>query len=359
MMSINKILLEDFSQITKNYSFSELRNSSVLISGSTGLLGSQLVLFLDYLNQNLDYNTSIYALVRSKDKAFRIFGEAFERITCIYGDVLNFPEITNQIDYVIHGASITSSKAFVENPVEVIDVALRGTKNILEFAKKKNVISFIYLSSLEVYGSFPFEMGVKNVTEDDCGYLDSMSVRSSYSEGKRLCETLCKSYQSEYGLGLKVARLCQTFGYGVDYNDNRVFAQFARSVIENKDIVLKTKGETVRNYCYTSDAISGILTILLKGENGEAYNIANQNSTISIIDMAELYCRLYPESKSKVVFEVSEDINKFGFNPTVKLQLDSTKLQKLGWNACVSLADSIKRLVEYMRKQSEPYTDNA
>ena len=175
-----------------------------------------------------------------------------------------------------------------------------------------------------------------------------MSVRSSYSEGKRLCETLCKSYQSEYALSIKIARLCQTFGCGVEYNDNRVFAQFARSIIENRDIVLKTKGETIRNYCYTSDAISGILTVLLKGENGEAYNIANPDSTISIKDMANLFCDLFKNSKSKVIFDLLDDTCKLGFNPVVKLQLDSSKLQSIGWHACIPLSEAIKKLVSYM-----------
>lgn len=348
-MTKNKILLEDFTQIAKNYDFSALKNSSVFITGSTGLLGSQLVLFLDYLNQAQNYGITINALVRSKEKAERVFGDTFRRVNCIYGDVLNLPEVSGQIDCVIHGASITSSKAFVEKPVETIDIALNGTKNILNLAKIKSVKSFVYLSSLEVYGTFSSENEVKNVTENDFGYIDSMSVRSSYSEGKRLCETLGKAYQSEYGIPIKVARLCQTFGCGVEYNDNRVFAQFARSIIENKNIVLKTKGETVRNYCYTSDAISGILTVLIKGKNGEAYNIANPNSTISIADMADLFCGLFKESKSKVVFDIAEDVSKLGYNPVVKLQLDSSKLQSLGWISSVSLSDSIKKLVEYMK----------
>lgn len=358
-MPQNKILHEDFAKVAKNYDFSALKNSSIFITGSTGLLGSQLVLFLDFLNQTQEFSINVIALVRSKEKAERVFGAAFERVKCVYGDVTNLPDVYEQIDYVIHGASITSSRAFVDNPVETIDIALNGTRNILNLAKTKSVKSFVYLSSLEVYGTFPFENCIKNVTENDCGYIDSMSVRSSYSEGKRLCETLCKSYQSEYGLPVKVARLCQTFGCGVEYNDNRVFAQFARSIIEKKNIVLKTKGETVRNYCYTSDAVSGILIVLLKGINGEAYNIANPDSTISISDMAALFCSLFKESKSKVVFDIAEDTSKLGYNPVVKLQLDSSKLQLLGWMPTVKLSDSIKKLVKYMEIQNESCPNNA
>ena len=180
-----------------------------------------------------------------------------------------------------------------------------------------------------------------------------MSVRSSYSESKRMVENICASYASEYKIPIKVVRLCQTFGAGVEYNDSRVFAQFARSVIEGKDIILKTKGETVRNYCYTTDAVSGILMVLSKGNVGEAYNVANMDTTISIADMAELVCSLYSESGSKVIFDIAEDVEKLGYNPMVKLQLDSTKTVALGWHSKVDLKDMFKRLVSGMKEENK------
>ena len=147
-MTQNKILLEDFAEIAKNYDFSALKNSSVFITGSTGLLGSQLVLFLDYLNQIQNYGITINALVRSKEKAERVFSDAFVRVNCVYGDVLNLPEVSDKIDYVIHGASITASKEFINHAVETIDIAVNGTLNMLRFANEKKVKSFVYLSSM-------------------------------------------------------------------------------------------------------------------------------------------------------------------------------------------------------------------
>ena len=149
---------------------------------------------------------------------------------------------------------------------------------------------------------------------------------------------------------IKVARLCQTFGAGVSYTDNRVFAQFARAVIEEKDIVLKTKGETVRNYCYITDAVSGILTILAKGQIGEAYNIANMQTTVSISNMAEMVCDKFGENKIKLVFDIVGDVTKLGYNPTVKIQLDSKKLSNIGWQPIVSLEDMFYRLINYLRE---------
>ena len=166
-----------------------------------------------------------------------------------------------------------------------------------------------------------------------------------------MVECLCASYASQYSLPIKVARLCQTFGTGVSYSDNRVFAQFARSIIEGRDIVLKTDGSTERNYCYVRDALSGILTILLKGENGQAYNVANKDTLISIKDMAQLLIDRYPQSGSKLVFDIAEDVTKLGYNPKVKMNLATEKLEALGWEATVGLEEMFDNLIAGMKNQ--------
>ena len=183
------------------------------------------------------------------------------------------------------------------------------------------------------------------------GVIDCLNTRSSYSEGKRIVECLCASYAAEYGVPVKIARLTQVFGPGVSYSDNRVFAQFARSVIEKKNIILKTEGDTLRNYCYITDAIKALLVILLKGSSGEAYNIANMKTAISIAEMAQLVVDLFPESNSKVVFDIVDDIGKLGYNSTVKICLDSSKLQQLGWEAKIDLKEMFRKLVSSMKNE--------
>ena len=174
---------------------------------------------------------------------------------------------------------MTASKAFVQKPVETIETTIWGTNNLLKFAQETGIKGMVYLSSLEVYGTTDFNL--PEISEESYGYIEPLDPRSSYSEGKRMAECLCSAYFHEYGLPVKIVRLTQTFGPGVDYNDNRVFAQFARSIIEKRDIILHTKGETVRDYCYSRDAIAAIFTVLIKGEEGEAYNVANEETTIS------------------------------------------------------------------------------
>ena len=140
------------------------------------------------------------------------------------------------------------------------------------------------MSSLEYYGQ---NFDDKIITEEVQGYVDNTAARSSYPLGKRAAEYLCAAYSQQYGVNVKIARLTQTFGAGVAADDNRVFAQFARSIICETDIVLHTKGDSAKPYCYTIDCVSAILYILLKGNNGEAYNVANSETYISIREMAE------------------------------------------------------------------------
>lgn len=345
---MDRILLEDIEYIADSdmVSWEKLRDKSVFITGATGLIGSQLVLALDKYNERHGGNISVYALARNREKAASLFGDCTDKVVIVEGDMTGEISIEDNIDYVIHGASMTSSRDFVELPVETIMTGIHGTNNILSFARSKNVSGFVYLSSLEAYGvTDPSRLTVK---EDDYGYINQLVPRSSYSEGKRMAECLCISYGSEYGVPVKIARLCQTFGAGVVYSDNRVFAQFAKCVIENKDIVLKTTGETYRNYCYTRDAVTGLLCVLLDGKENEAYNIANPSTGISICDMAKMVAEKIAENKIKVVFDIAEDVSKLGYGPTIKISLDTEKLERLGWKAEVNLETAFRRMIDYM-----------
>lgn len=347
-MNISPILLDDFTYISAHYDFSALKEKSIFITGATGLLGKQLVLFLSFLNETQSYNTQIFAFVRSIEKAKSVFdGIDCENlhVSFVQGDILDIPVIAQKIDYIVHGASVTSSQAFVKNPVETIDIAVNGTKNILEFARKKQVRSVAYLSSMEVFG---VTSGEDEVKESDYGYIDILNTRSSYSESKRLCECLCASYAAEYAVPVKIARLTQTFGPGIDYNDTRVAAQFARAVIEGKDIVLKTEGKTKRPVLYTRDAVSAILTVLLKGANGESYTAANPATFKTIRETAELIIEKIAKNTIKLVFSI--DIPKeYAPNLNLNLNLNADKLCSLGWNPSVDLETAYKNMIFSMK----------
>lgn len=326
----NSIFEEDIKNIINDFDMSVFDGKTILVTGATGLIGKLCVKSL----LNSGYNTQVIALVRDEEKAKNIFGES-KRLTYLVQDINQRINTTRRVDYIIHAASTTSSKDFVEKPVETIYTAINGSRNILEFAKNKRLEGMVYLSSLEIYGVNEKE----NIKERDYGYIDILNPRSSYSESKKMVETMCISYGTEYGIPVKIARLAQTFGAGVSISDNRVFAQFAKAIINKENIILHTKGETKRNYCYTTDTVRGIFTILTKGENNNAYNVANENSYCSISEMAHLLENEY----TKVEYKIDE-VNR-GYNPTVKIALNTEKLNALGWEAKVDLKEMFDRLI--------------
>ena len=343
----NNIYEEDIYNIIKKCDvLNSLYNSTVLITGSTGLIGKTIVLTLLKLNEFNNANITIISTGRNVAKARKIFGNYLNnRLVFIESDIINLINIDHKIDYIIHCASVTKSKEFVDKPVDTINTMLTGTRNMLEIAKIKNVKSMVYLSSLEVYGTYNNELVC--VDEKNYGYIDFNNIRSSYSEGKRMAECMCCAYASQYNIDVKIARLTQILGAGIDYSDTKVFTEFMKNIIEGKEIVLKTKGETTRTYCYLTDAITGILYILLNGKQGEAYNIANGDAMISIKELAEYLVKKYNGMGLK--FDIEENLLKLGYNPTVKIRLDTKKLQALGWTADISLEEMCFRTMSWLK----------
>ena len=337
---MNKIQLQDIHEFVNTFELAdELSSTSFLITGATGLIGSTLIHCLLALNRSI----RIIAPVRNRLKAIALFEDKSNDIELIECDLLTFDYgKIGQVDYVVHCAAPTSSKFFVEHPVETFDAIMEGTSILLKYAKEHSVKSFVYLSSLEVYGSIVDDS--KPVTEDIQGYWDPMSVRSSYPMAKRATENLCCLYTHEYGVPIKVARLTQTTGAGIAKDDNRVIAQFARLAAEGKDIVLHSTGESARPYCYTTDAVSALLYILLRGENGEAYNVANEETYISARDMAE-YLKKYFNPNIQIRVELNENMV---YAPVTKQHLSVAKMKTLGWKPQYGLKEIFDRLIEYL-----------
>ena len=330
----DKIQQEDLElTVARSLPWEKMVGKTIFVTGATGLVGSQLVKTLLACNRIRNTNIRILALVRSEEKAKRVFCHLLDReaLKLHFGDVTQPIHMEGPVDYIIHAASQTASKEFVNHPVETIDTSFVGTRNVLELARSKQCASVVYVSSMEAYGN-PGHMD-RRANEKDLGYIDNLNIRSCYSEGKRFCECLCACYSSEYSVPVKIARLAQTFGAGVSYTENRVFAQFAKSAMNGTDIVLHTLGKSYGNYCYTADVVAGLLTILLNGTSGEAYNVVCEEATMQIGEMAQMVAREIADGKIRVMFDIPENAMVYGYAPDVELRLDGQKLKSLGWDA--------------------------
>ena len=346
---MNNILKEDIQLFASRFALAtELEGKTIAITGSTGLLGACMVRCLLALKAQKGVNLHIVAIARNMDKAVRLFGKEREELSYYQYDFSSTEPFQpkRKVDYLFHFAAPTASKDFIEKPVETMNTVYMGMQNILNYAEQTKLESLVLASTLEVYGTITDDS--TPLTEDKQGYLDPMATRSSYPLAKRAAEGLCHNYAVEKQVKVKVARLAQTFGAGVSTQDNRVFAQFARSVIHNEDIILHTTGELSRCYCYTTDAISAMLYILLKGEDGTAYNVANEATYISIRQMAELVAKTFNPDHVHVVIEMQEGL---GYSPTTKLRLDTQRIQTLGWTPYYNMKDMFGHLIASMKEE--------
>lgn len=337
------VFCSDIENIGVDASFdpSSFSGKTFFVTGATGLIGSLFVRAL----KKIAPGARVLALVRDERKGTAVLGES---AVLVKGDVRERIFIDEPIDYIVHCAAVTTSKLMVDDPVGTFGVAVKGTENVLELAREqKNLSALLYLSSMEVYGTTTAEQNP--VTEEKLGYVDLFSPRSSYPEGKRVSELMCMSYYTEYGVPARTARLAQTFGAGMPLNDTRAPMQFARAAVSGRDIVLHTAGRSVSNFCYTTDAIRGLFTILDRGENGQAYNVCNDAESRAISEIAELVAGTIAGGRIGVVYDIP-DGNAFGYAPDAVMRLCSDKLRALGWEPKVGMEEAYRRLTEYIRE---------
>lgn len=337
---MNKILLEDIAQFANSFPFrKDVRNKKFLITGATGLIGSTIIRCL----LELDEQVHIIAPVRNAQKLQDILGEQAQSIQAIECDLMSFDFNTlDSVDYVFHCAAPTASSFFINHPVETVKTIYNITDHLLQMTVSKPIQGMIYLSSLEVYGN---NLNAETITEDMQGYWNPLDVRSSYPIAKRAAENLCCSYASQHHVPVKIARLTQTTGAGIDKQDNRVINQFARLASQNQDIILHSTGESARPYCYTIDCVNALFYLLFKGQNGNAYNVANKDTYISARDIAQ-FVKEHFAPQIQVKIEIN---NNMGYAPASKLNLSTAKLEALGWKPQYNLKQILNQLIRYMQ----------
>lgn len=324
---------------------------TLLVTGAAGFLGRALLRDLAAASRRFSTDVHIVAAVRDITRAGEELSEFVRSglVTLLRWDLADpFPQLPRPVDYVVHLAGETSSARFLKQPVDTFENIVLGVQRLLHAATGFTPQKVLFLSSLEVYGIFD---GYTAVTEDMQGFLNPLDARGSYPCGKRAAESLCYAYFAQLGLPVVIGRLGVAFGEGTSMEDQRMLASFARSVIRREPIVIKSTGETVRSYCYSGDVVTAILTLLLSGVPGEAYNIANEDITMSVLEIARQIEAFYPDTS--VVMEPAEDPCALGYLPTLRLRLDTGKLRGLGWQPRVGFEKGFRRMCEDMRGQKE------
>ena len=341
---MDNIVKTDILEFVSSFELSEeLVNSRILITGATGLIGSALIHCLIALDKGIN----VVAVVRDVGKAKSLFmPEEMRNIELLEADITTY-DYSNMrnIDYIIHCAAPTTSQFFLTDPVDTFNTIYLGAYKLLEYARKHSVKSFVNLSSLEVYGTVSLDVETK-ISEDMQGYISPQSVRSCYPMAKRAVENLCCLYAYQYNLHVISVRLTQTTGAGASQLDNRVIALFARLAARGEDIILHTTGESSRPYCYITDAVEAILYALLKGSSGEIYNIANDETFISVRDLAYYIKNNFAH---QINVRVEIPVVDMGYAPSSRLDLDTNKIKNVGWTPRVGLYDMLNRLICYYK----------
>lgn len=346
----NKQYIEDLLYIANiELPWDKLKNKSVLISGSSGLIGSCLVDVLMLKNNTSQLNCTIYALGRSEQKARERFDSFWENsnFKFVPGDI-NVPlaqEDMEAVDYVIHLASNTHPVLYSTDPIGTITTNIVGTNNMLQFAVDHKAKRMLFASSNEIYGENRGD--TEMFDEAYCGYINSNTLRAGYPESKRCGEALCQAYIRQKGLDIVIPRFTRSYGPTMLLSDSKAISQFIRKGVTGEDIVLKSEGKQYYSYTYVADAVTGLLTVLLRGDCGEAYNIADEASDIMLKDLAMIVAETVGR---RVVYDLPDEIELAGYSTATKARLDSGKLQVLGWKAKYNIRTGLVRTVNILKE---------
>lgn len=344
----NRIYIRALEKVVSDIA---IRDGRVLVTGASGLIGSCLIDLLLLANRH-GRSFDVYALGRDAEKLAKRFANYIDsdRLHFMEQDIRKPLEDDIEYDYIIHGASNADPRSYALYPAETMLINLEGATNVLNYCREHPATKVVMLSTFEVYGN----AGKDVYEESDSGVVDLNMLRSCYPESKRCMEILTRCYVDEYGVKAVIGRLCSIYGPTMAKDDSKAHAQFIRNALQGKDIVLKSKGEQLRTYCYVIDAVRGILCVLDKGVVGEAYNISYEESIVSIAEAAQTVANI---AHAKVVFDLPDDVEKKGFSKPQNCILDNQKLKSLGWKGYYDIRKGLEECLLIMNNKEENEKD--
>ena len=344
----NRAYLDDVKMVGDlSLPWEKLQGGSILISGATGLVGSFLTDVLMEKNES-GLDCTVYALSRNAGRAAERFSrwKGNNKLQFIPYDITKpfVRDDLGKVDYMLHLASNTHPMQYSTDPIGTITTNIIGLYNMLDFAVDHKATRFAFASSNEIYGENRGD--VEMFTEDYCGYINCNTMRAGYPESKRCGEALCQAYKAQKELDIVIPRLTRSYGPTMLMSDTKAISQFIRKGIAGEDIILKSAGTQYYSYTYVADAVSGLLTVLLCGENGEAYNIADEASDIMLKDLAAIIAQT---AGKEVVFELPDAVEAAGYSTATKARLDGSKLKALGWKPAYDIQKGLERTIEILK----------
>lgn len=346
----SELYKQDIMAVMELIQLDKLTGSKFLITGATGMIASVIIDILMYYNNTIIESSKgihIIAVSRNEAKARERFAAYWDSgfFTYLSQDISqSLPEL-GDVDYILHAASNTHPRVYATDPIGTITANVTGTYELLSYAAEHHCRRFLCFSSVEIYGEN--RKDVDKFDESYLGYIDCNTVRAGYPESKRLSESLCNAFAAQKGQDFVIGRFSRVYGPTMGQEDSKAIAQFIRRAAAGEDIVLKSEGNQLYSYTYVVDAAAAALYLLLYGKSGEAYNVADEKSEITLKELAQI---LADAAGSKVIFELPDAVERAGYSTATKALLDTGKITALGWRASTPIKEGLEKTVRILRE---------
>jgi UDP-glucuronate decarboxylase len=325
---------------------------TVLMSGGAGFLGRHFVAVFRRLNRDVLAKPckviSADNYITGEQLSLHEGGRHDPNVVDVWADVSYPLPVREDIHFIMHAAGVASPVYYMKYPLETIESAVQGSKNLLELARRnKDLEGFLFFSSSEIYGD-PDPSAIPT-PETYHGYVSSVGPRACYDESKRLGETIATIYHQKFDVPVRIVRPFNVFGPGMKHDDRRVVPMFTFCALNGKPLPVHGDGRQTRTFCYITDAITGFLKTLLLGKPGEAYNIGNANNEMSMVDLARTYTEVIPGA----TFNQVEYPSTYPAGEPQRRCPDLTKAaDHLDYAASVDFRDGLSRFVAWARQQA-------
>ena len=351
---MNEIIKGDLEYIINSVGdeFKKLEGKTIVMSGGAGFLGTYFLGTIHLLNKTVFKKPcrilSLDNFITASKNTF--LNEIYdENIKLIKADV-RFPvKIDEPVDFIIHAAGLASPAYYKKYPMETIEAAIFGAKNLLELAREKNVKSFLFFSSSEIYGD-P-DPNFIPTPETYKGNVSCTGPRSCYDESKRLAETICMTYHQLYGTPVKIVRPFNVYGPGMNPNDKRVVPTFITQALAGEPLTVYDNGNQTRTFCYISDAVSGFWKVFLSEKNGEVYNVGTDKEEINMASLAKTLADIM---QGQLKIKLMDSPDSYPADEPSRRCPDITKVKKLGFRPGIDLRTGLDRTLRYFKETWHP-----